>query len=150
MSHLATAFAAFIAASKKPARDFAQAIGIGQATISRVASGERPAVDTLHAMCTKWPDQRATLGLLVAHLRDEIDRAGRDQTEITVEADGFEEADIQLLARVAKDDPDLKAILHHFAQMIRGHKKPNVHKFEVPVSEPMVAEDPPKPYPDKK
>ena len=137
-THLSHAITAFIAAQNTNASAFGRTIGIHQGTISRIGSGDRPAVDTLHAMCTKLPDQRATLGLLVAHLRDEIERAGRDQTEITVEVEGLAEADIQLLARAMRTDPDLKAILHHFAQMIRSHK-PSGQVYEISDEQQMSA-----------
>ncbi|MDF3056817.1 MAG: hypothetical protein K0R17_1032 [Rariglobus sp.] len=123
-NHLAAALAAFLPLQKTTGGDYARTIGLSAATISRLLSGDRPAVDTLHTMSTKWPDSRASLGLLVAHLRDEIDRAGRNQAEIEVTASTIDETDdIHLLAREARHDPELAAILHDFAKMIRAHKK---------------------------
>jgi hypothetical protein len=92
---------------------------VAQSTISRLVAGDRPAVDTLIAMKEQWANDRATLGLLVAHLRDEIERAGRSQAEIEVTVNRLADDDIHVLAESAREDADLAAIIHDLAQLAR-------------------------------
>lgn len=121
-SHLSQALVAFLSGTRQSGTAFASKIGVHQTTISRITAGERPAVDTLRGMCTRWPDSRATLGLLVAHLRDEIDRAGRTQAEVDITAAEVEDDDIHLLARESTKDPELAGLLRQMAELIRAHR----------------------------
>jgi transcriptional regulator with XRE-family HTH domain len=47
-------------------------------------SPRRPDPPTLRALCTCWPDRTAGLRVLIAHLEDEITRAGRGRSEIDI------------------------------------------------------------------
>lgn len=117
--HLAKSLAAFIATENVTGGNFARICGLHPATVSRLNAGERPALETLKAICTRYPNKTGVLGLLVAHLRDEIERAGRSQAEIEVSVNRLADDDIHTLADCAREDADLAAILHDLAQLAR-------------------------------
>ena len=80
--------------------------------------------------------------MLLAHLRDEVERAGRSQTEIEVKANGVDSADdILLLEDQARNDKELGAILHDLAEMVRAFRRKLAAANLEPVAELMVAED---------
>lgn len=113
----------------------AELCGVAQSTISRTMHGRRVHTDTLRALCTQLPEDADGLDILIAHLRDEIDRAGRLQTEIRIEADAHDhEEDIRLLASESQVDADLRAILHDLARLVR--------RGRIRLPEKKVAEDP--------
>lgn len=124
-SHLSHALLALIDRHKSSATALAAIAGIHQVTVSRACSGERLSVESLKALCTKQPNPRDGLELLLAHLRDEVDRAGRHQTEVKIDADtATPDSDIRLLEAQAREDKELRAILHDLAQLVRAmHRK---------------------------
>lgn len=155
MTNLSKALSAFFAEKEVSASAFSKTIGVAQSTISRLVAGDRPAVDTLIAMKERWHDDRATLGLLVAHLRDEIERAGRSQAEIEVTVNRLADDDIHLLADCAREDADLAAIIHDLAQLARRMRDgTRAGLVRYPVAEDAgerdaAAEPPPAPYAPK-
>lgn len=46
--------------------------------------GRRPNDTLLHALCNCWPDRETGLDILRAHLEDEIERAGRSVSEVSI------------------------------------------------------------------
>jgi transcriptional regulator with XRE-family HTH domain len=120
-SHLAHALTALASRRGLTLTELADQAKLSQGTLSRLASrDQRPDVQSLQALCMKQPDPRDGLELLLAHLRDEVDRAGRLQTEVTITADGQDTPDdIRLLAAQAQSDPEMRAILHDLAQLVR-------------------------------
>jgi transcriptional regulator with XRE-family HTH domain len=103
----------------------AETSGLDQGSLSKlIGRARRPDVDTLCALCTKQPNPRDGLDLLLAHLRDEVERAGRHQTEVKISADTTtHEDDIRLLETQARDDSELRAILHDLAELVRSMQR---------------------------
>jgi len=99
--------------------------GLDQGALSKlIGHGRRPDVATLRALCAAQPDARDGLALLLAHLRDEVDRAGRSQTEVRISGETTEPAsDIRLLEEQARHDEELRAILHDLAQLVRAVRR---------------------------
>lgn len=55
----------------------ADAARLSQTGINRIENyARRPDVDTLRALCGCWPDPITAARVLIAHLRDEVQRAG--------------------------------------------------------------------------
>lgn len=73
-------------------RDIALARGITPSTISRLRGGLRPSEDVLEKLCNGWPQAATGMNLLVAHLRDEIDRAGHETHNFTLKHTGQKRA----------------------------------------------------------
>src|SRR5690606_10637922 len=87
-----------------------------------MAAARRPDPETLKSLCTKLPDASDGLHLLVAHLRDEIGRAGRRQSEIAIEASDVDD-DIRLLLDEAAIDDDIRTLLHDLATLVRKQRR---------------------------
>lgn len=80
--------------------------------------------------------------LLLAHLRDEIDRAGRSQLEVLIEAGALNaEDDIALLEAQSRHDVELKAIIHDLAQLVRAIQRKAKLYPETQQDDRKVAED---------
>lgn len=123
-SHLSHALLALLDRRKATATSLAIEIGVHQTTVSRACSGERVAAESLRSLCTRQHDPRDGLDLLLAHLRDEVERAGRHQGEISIAADDREpDSDIRLLEEQAREDDELRAILHDLAQLVRSMRR---------------------------
>jgi len=121
-SHLAHALAELVSRREITLTELAALTGLNQGTVSRLAGQDRrPDVPTLHALCTLQADRKDGLNLLLAHLRDEINRAGRDQSEIIIDADEADHGDdLRTLAEQSRHDQELAAILHHLAGLARN------------------------------
>lgn len=108
----------------------APALGIAQNVLSTYISGRRYPDDAgLRALCTRWPDLRAGLRILLAHLHDRINVAGRSgEVEVRAAADTAApvrtqvEADLATLRAEAyrEDYDDVRALLHNLAELIRS------------------------------
>ena len=124
-SHLSHSLSALLERKKLTATALAAIAGIHQTTVSRACSGERLSVESLRALCTKQNDLKDGVQLLIAHLRDEVDRSGRLQSEIVIKADGIsqEHDDIRILEEHSKKDENLAAIIHDLAQLTRSIRK---------------------------
>jgi transcriptional regulator with XRE-family HTH domain len=121
-SHLGRAVA-FICTTKGTTQtQIAAHAGLSQVILSRACSGTRPEVRSLRALCTCQPDPRDNLDLLVAHLRDEIERAGHSTADIEIAADCTQiDDDLRLLLEEAKNDQQLSGMLHQLAAFVRTH-----------------------------
>jgi hypothetical protein len=139
LTHLSHALLALIDRRNTTATALGSEVGLHQVTVSRACAGERLSVDSLRALCTHQPDSRDGLELLLAHLRDEVERAGRLQTEVSITAEGKDAtSDIRLLEEQARTDPELNAILHDLAQLVRNIRR----KYPVQLADaPLAAED---------
>lgn len=117
MKQTHVAHALLAVTSDSSVRSLAAACGISPSTLSKtISEGRRLDEATLRKLCV----QRKGLHLLLAHLRDEIDRAGRLQTEVRIEADGVQvDDDLRLLVEASQQDESLAAILHELATMAR-------------------------------
>ena len=111
--------------------------GVSAPTINRL-NQHRISPESLRALCTRTPAPYA-LEILIAHLRDEIERAGRLQSEGQIEAANVRADDLTLLAIEAQSNPDLRDMLHDLANLVRRYQR---HQTE---TELMVAE-PQAPY----
>ena len=116
--------------TKRTQRDLAPHVGIRQNVLSTYISGTRYPDDAgLRALCTRWPDPRAGIRILLAHLQDRINTAGRPG-EITVSPVDKEarpvraevEADIATLRAEAyrQNYADVRRLLHDLAELIRN------------------------------
>lgn len=124
MNHLGSALQYIATARNQAMRAISDATGVAPSTLSRVIQGVRLEPQNLRALCTRLPVPADGLDILIAHLRDEIDRAGRLQTEIRIDADTHDhEEDIRLLARECQRDRELAAILHDLATLVRRHRR---------------------------
>jgi len=118
-THITTTLRAIIARSGKTDRWLAQVTGVSAPTLGRLDK-HRVSPETLQALCTKIPNPAEGLELLIAHLRDEIDRAGRLQSEVTIEAVGEASSDdVALFLHEAQTNEHLRGIITDFAAAIR-------------------------------
>lgn len=123
-SHLSHALLALFDRRGYTATSVGKDCGIHQVTVSRACAGERLSVDSLRALCTRQVHPRDGLDLLLAHLRDEVERGGRSQTEVAITASDHDTADdILLLEEQARDDAELSAIIHDLAEMVRAVRR---------------------------
>lgn len=96
--------------------------GLSQVVLSRACSGTRPETKTLRALCTSQPDARDNVDLLIAHLRDEIERAGHSTHEIEISADHSRiDDDLRTLMEAAVEDEQLRGMLRQLASFVRSH-----------------------------
>lgn len=125
MTHLSHALLALRDRRETTISALAARAQVAQGSLSRLMSeGRRPDVETLRALCTLQADPRDGLELLLAHLRDEVDRSGRHQTEVRIEADNHVPSDdIRLLEEQSRTDKELRAILHDFAELVRAIRR---------------------------
>ena len=85
-------------------RDFALRAGIEPATLTRMIHGMRPTTSTLAALVHAWDDDLDAVGVLCAHLRDEIARAEVPEGTIHVRSatDNGQDSDAVLRAALAE------------------------------------------------
>ncbi len=146
-SHLSHALVALLDRRGTTATALAAEIGVHQTTVSRACTGERLSVDSLRALCHGQRNAQDGLDLLLAHLRDEVERAGRLQTEITIEVDHHQvDSDVRLLEEQSRHDEDLKAILSDLARMVRSIRRKYPSEQYTELS--LVAEDESKDSPE--
>ncbi len=118
-TNLARAIDAICIAKKTTANAIAKAANIAQPTLSRACSGRRLEERTLRALCTSQVDTRDGVDILVAHLRDEVVRAGRRDYEVQIRADHRElEPTLRLLAEEATKDAALHGLLTDLAALV--------------------------------
>jgi len=122
-TNLSLALWGLIARRKITATQLAAEVGLNQSTVSRACSSEPRRIDipTLRALCSGQLNQRDGLELLLAHLRDEVERAGRTQTEVSIVAAAVSpDDDIAVLAAEMRDgNAELIALIRDMAQLAR-------------------------------
>jgi len=122
LTHLGKAVQFIAGTRNTTATQIAANAGLSQVVISRACAGTRLEAKSLYALCTSQPDPRDNIDLLIAHLRDEIERAGHSTAEIEVTADTSNiKDDLRLLVEEAKYDPQLRGMLHQLASFLRTH-----------------------------
>lgn len=120
-TNLSSTLRALIVTGKETASKFALERGLSQSTISRlIAEDRRIDPETLRTLATH--DDKEGLEILIAHLRDEIDRSGRLQSEVQIDAADVRLDDLTLLATEAQTNPDLRAMLHDMASLVRRYQ----------------------------
>jgi transcriptional regulator with XRE-family HTH domain len=150
MTHLGKALGAL--SRDRSLRSIAAAAGIAPSTITRLTTGARPDIITLRTLCTTQQDPRDGLDLLLAHLRDEVERSGRLQTEVRISGDDRPvEDDLRLLVEEAHRDEELRGLLVQLAGFIRSHPIPLIYPEPLAkllaVAEPSVKKTPRRPVP---
>lgn len=84
--------------------------GLSQAGINRVLnSRRRPEPATLQALCNCWPDAHTNVGILIEHLRDEVELSGHaDGTVISRASTDAGSASMEHNLELIRDsDPEL-------------------------------------------
>lgn len=137
LSYFGRAVSALCSLRNTTASAIAAQAGLSHVNLSRACNGTRMEAKTLRAIVTGQPDRRDGLDLLIGHLRDEIDRAGVTEHEVTISADGrLVEADFRLLAEEAARDPQLAALLRDMAALVRARP------LQAQETQPLAADDP--------
>ena len=120
-----------------------------QSTISQIIGGEvRIAPASLHALTHCWPSAEVNGRVLIAHLRDEIKRAGHDPVNAVdirwpdgQRATTMAERSMEVLRRHI-EDPDVAAFIHSLAALlIRAEKREKPTQHNAP-KQPGIAADP--------
>ena len=101
-----------------------------QSTISQIIGGEvRIAPASLHALTHCWPSAEVNGRVLIAHLRDEIKRAGHNPVNAVdirwpagKRATTISERSMEVLRRHI-EDPDVAAFTHSLAALLRRSEK---------------------------
>lgn len=142
-THITATIRAILEREEKPESWLATLVGISAPTINRLTQ-HRVSPESLRALCTRTPSYYG-LEILIAHLRDEIDRSGRLQTEIKIDAAASMADDFTLLQIEAQTNSDLADVLHSMACMIRTTKAKLTLAQKYPLPQPsdaIAAEDP--------
>lgn len=116
---------------------------ISPSTLSKLISTDRRIDEkTLRKLCDRKNKFEGSLHVLLAHLRDEIDRAGRSQLEVKITSQVMDaDDDIALLESHSRDDIELKAIIHDLAQLVRSIQRKSNNYPEINYDDRKVAED---------
>ena len=120
-THITMMIRAILARENKPESWLAAETGVPQPTLNRLTQ-HRISPDTLRALCTRAPGNYG-LEILLAHLRDEIDRSGRLQSEVKTEANDDVADDYTLILKESQHNGYLHAMLHDMAELIRRHQR---------------------------
>lgn len=117
------------AANADTVRALAARCDLSPSTLSKLVSTQRRIdVDTLQALCTRTPPD-VGLKLLLAHLHDEVERAGRDESDVIISGRHIDtDDDLTLLAdemkaERARRSDYLRAVIHDLAEMVRGYRR---------------------------
>lgn len=124
-------------------RAIAAMCAISPSTLSKLISTDRRIDEkTLRKLCDRKNKFEGSLHVLLAHLRDEIDRAGRSQLEVKITSQVMDaDDDIALLESHSRDDIELKAIIHDLAQLVRSIQRKSNNYPEINYDDRKVAED---------
>lgn len=140
LSHLGRAVQFICSAKKTTAMEIANNAGLHSTLLSRTCNGSRLEARSLRALCTSQPDPRDNTDLLIAHLRDEIERAGHSTHEIDIRADTSRlDDELQLLLEEAKHDAQLAGILRQLAAFVRTHPMSADNVAHYPVADEALA-----------
>jgi len=116
-----------------------------QPTIARIISkGIRATPESLNALTHCW-DPITNMRVCVAHLRDEVERMGHDNTMIEMKIKGTsatnkEEDDIEVIKSHIADDQNLAALIHDLVLLIKSAEKGYKYKSSE-LEQSLVAEN---------
>lgn len=119
-----------LADSQLTQADLARMSGLAQSTIARIIGEERrPDIHTLEALCNAWNDAPYELGLLCEHLRDEITRAGKRESDVLLHPKDAPrpnheqlDADIEVIRSEAIQHRDMHNLIADMAAIVRRHR----------------------------
>lgn len=107
---------------------------LNQSTISRLLSDpdKRLDVPTLRALCQGQADPEDGLEILFAHLRDESERAGFTQGDVSFSSQlgrGMHDDIATLAAEMRNGNSELIRLIHEMAELARNYRRryPNDH-----------------------
>lgn len=116
------------ATNSETVRALAKRCGLSPSTVSKLISKPRRVEpDTLRALCTRAKGDEG-LKFLLAHIHDEIERAGRSEEELVISRRAPDsDDDLQLLAdelaqEKARDGDELRAVVQDLAKMVRSYR----------------------------
>lgn len=114
--------------------DIAKSSGITHGAISQIVShGFRLSPGTLKKLTHAWPEPLSNVRILIAHLMDEIDRAGHKSEQyliehregLTLSKDSFEN-DVDFLRRASVHVPVIRALISELCEVARAELPPDM------------------------
>jgi DNA-binding XRE family transcriptional regulator len=118
--YLGRTLCALLDIAEKTQTELAHDIGVRRPTINAIINeGTRPHPKNLGSICKWWKNETHGTECLVAHLRDEIYRAGLPQQQVTIQAaNGGTRETIASLASVYEADEVWRCLLDDLATMV--------------------------------
>ena len=103
-------------------KEYYQESGVEQTVVWRIIhKGNRPTEDTLKKLCHSWPTEEENLNLLIAHLQDEAEKAGRGgEIEFKVRGKRATKLDksLAILRDACVNNKELAGVLNGLAGMV--------------------------------
>ena len=99
--------------------------GLSDATPSVIKKGARPRIETLKKMMNGWNDEVTRSKIVVAYLKDEVERLGASLDEFQISASGVDPDSSTL-------DEDLKTVqqsMHKLALILKVAEQEESHKL---------------------
>ncbi len=149
MNPTCVSHAILAAADSSSVRALAAACSLSPSTLSKLVSTDRRIdPETLRALCTRTAPH-VGLAILLEHLRDEVERAGRAQTEVAINATGKSADDdlailaSELVIERQRGGTELRSVLHDLANLVRNYRRATSQQtYPEPIPmEPAAAED---------
>ncbi len=123
-SHLGNAIVELSRKKETTLTHIAEISGIKQNTLSRTVNGIRPEAKTLNALCSPNAHGDDGKDLLIAHLRDEVEIAGRHSAEFIIKRQDKPVSEtVRILSAEATADNHLRSLLNDLAAMCLRHPK---------------------------
>jgi transcriptional regulator with XRE-family HTH domain len=127
-TNLALALRSLIARRGITASQLAAETRLNQSTISRLLSDPEKRLDvpTLRALCQLQTDREDGLEILFAHLRDETERAGFTQGDVSFTSQlgqGMHDDITVLAAEMRGGNAELIALIRDMAQLARNYRR---------------------------
>ena len=121
--YLGRTLSALLNMAGKTQAELADAIGVRRPTVTALINdGTRPHPNNLGAICSWWSDPNHGTECLIAHLRDEISRAGMKQTMVSIQPTVTIPANtIEALKDAYARDATLRALLDDLAALVSAH-----------------------------
>ncbi len=156
MNKLGKAIKRSLEVAEMSQKDFAERCGVSPQYICNIVAGQPPGGKFLSTLVNSWDSDDQSVAILIAHLWDEVERAGRtiDEIEIRmrskldqVDAENAQlerlAADLDLLEQVTGEQT-MREKIHFLAELARqSNKRPNGYPKLDSTQHLMVAEDPP-------
>lgn len=145
MEHLIHAFEAALNKHGQTKVSFAERIGTTSPMITKFCRGVRPRDALFQAIINGFPAKQTRQTLMCAHLLDEIERAGHNPYDYTVDTAYNKSPNIsEALNRIEKfvqQNPDMETILMQFAGMQPDKDDYSVGEYAPNAYDQKMAED---------